>query len=188
VTGKSKVCYDRRSVGQSVLLLSSIWGPRPDFLLLSNSLRVCGSETPSLTRGRVCHLQRLLGLASGVILRSEYRGTDDHILLSQIQDSPTLRIRFPYLYPPGTGWPSYTPRHWVPFSSTPTTRQGYGGGIRPRLHTGRRDRKLPSIIIYLVGGLSCFPFSLLPSHAMSTSKQGTQYDGLLPLLSGYTFQ
>jgi hypothetical protein len=26
----------------------------------------------------------------------------------------------PYLYPPGTGWPSYTPRHWVPFSSPPT--------------------------------------------------------------------
>jgi hypothetical protein len=24
--------------------------------------------------------------------------------------------RSPYLYPPGAGWPSYTPRHWVPFS------------------------------------------------------------------------
>jgi hypothetical protein len=24
--------------------------------------------------------------------------------------------RSPYLYPPGTGWPSYNPRHWVPFS------------------------------------------------------------------------
>jgi hypothetical protein len=22
---------------------------------------------------------------------------------------------------PGTGWPGYNPRHWVPFSSTPTT-------------------------------------------------------------------
>jgi hypothetical protein len=27
----------------------------------------------------------------------------------------------PYLYSPGTGWPGYTPRHWVPFSSPPTT-------------------------------------------------------------------
>jgi hypothetical protein len=26
----------------------------------------------------------------------------------------------PYLYPPGTAWPIYTPRHWVPFSSPPT--------------------------------------------------------------------
>jgi hypothetical protein len=28
---------------------------------------------------------------------------------------PTWRARSPYLYPPGTGWPSYNPRHWVPF-------------------------------------------------------------------------
>jgi hypothetical protein len=34
---------------------------------------------------------------------------------------PTWRARSPYLYPPRTGWPCYTPRHWVPFSSPPTT-------------------------------------------------------------------
>jgi hypothetical protein len=28
---------------------------------------------------------------------------------------PTWRARSQYLYPPGTGWPSYTPRHWIPF-------------------------------------------------------------------------
>jgi hypothetical protein len=27
------------------------------------------------------------------------------------------RARSSYLYPPGTGWPSYTSKHWVPFSS-----------------------------------------------------------------------
>jgi hypothetical protein len=27
------------------------------------------------------------------------------------------------LYVPGTGWTSYTPLHWVPFSSPPTTRR-----------------------------------------------------------------
>jgi hypothetical protein len=26
---------------------------------------------------------------------------------------PTWKARSPYLYPPGTRWPSYTPRHWV---------------------------------------------------------------------------
>jgi hypothetical protein len=36
---------------------------------------------------------------------------------------PTWRVRSPYLYPPGIGWPSYNPRHWVPFSSPPTTRR-----------------------------------------------------------------
>jgi hypothetical protein len=29
----------------------------------------------------------------------------------------------PYLYSTGTGWPSYTLRHWVPFSLPPTTRR-----------------------------------------------------------------
>jgi hypothetical protein len=36
---------------------------------------------------------------------------------------PTWRDRYPYLYPSGTRWPSYTPRYWVPFSSPPTTRR-----------------------------------------------------------------
>jgi hypothetical protein len=40
----------------------------------------------------------------------------------EFETSLTLRARSPYLYPPGTGWPSYTFRHWVPFSSPPTTR------------------------------------------------------------------
>jgi hypothetical protein len=38
------------------------------------------------TRGRVCRLQLLPTLASAVIFGSESRGTDDHILLSQIRD------------------------------------------------------------------------------------------------------
>jgi hypothetical protein len=43
-----------------------------------------------------------------------------------------------YLYTPGTGWPRYTPRHWIPFSSSYDS-QGYGGGIRTRLHTGQLE-------------------------------------------------
>jgi hypothetical protein len=70
----------------------------------------------SLTRGRFCRLQLLLVLASAVLLGAESPGTRDHILLSQIRDSPNL-----YLYPPGARWPSYAPRHWVPFSSPSTT-------------------------------------------------------------------
>jgi hypothetical protein len=34
---------------------------------------------------------------------------------------PPWWARSQYLYPPGTGWPNYTPRHWVLFSSPPTT-------------------------------------------------------------------
>jgi hypothetical protein len=36
---------------------------------------------------------------------------------------PIWRARSPYLYPTGTGWPGYIPRHWVPFSSPHTTRR-----------------------------------------------------------------
>jgi hypothetical protein len=35
---------------------------------------------PSLTRGRVCSFQFLLGIASSAFLRSESHGTDEHIL------------------------------------------------------------------------------------------------------------
>jgi hypothetical protein len=36
---------------------------------------------------------------------------------------PTWRASSPYLSPPGTGWPSYTPGHWVPFLSSLTSRR-----------------------------------------------------------------
>jgi hypothetical protein len=48
--------------------------------------------TSSLRRGWVCRLQLLLAFARAVNLRSESRGTHDHILLSQIRVSPTWAI------------------------------------------------------------------------------------------------
>jgi hypothetical protein len=53
---------------------------------------------------------------------SESLRTRNHTLLSS-EVPKTWSARFPYLYPPGTGWPSYTPRHWVPFTSPLTTRR-----------------------------------------------------------------
>jgi hypothetical protein len=79
--------------------------------------------TSSLRRGCVYPLQFLLVLASVVILRSESSGTHNHILLPQIRDSPNLKAWSSYLYPPGTGWPNYTPRHWVPLQSPPATHR-----------------------------------------------------------------
>jgi hypothetical protein len=67
-------------------------------------------------------LKLLLALASEVTLRSESRATHDQILLSPIQDCQTWRARSPYLHPPWTGCPGYTPRYYFPFSSPPTTR------------------------------------------------------------------
>jgi hypothetical protein len=99
---------------------------RPTTRISIFEMNTCGYSpyvTSSITRGLVCRLQLLLVFASAVIFRSESRGTHDHILLSQIRESLTWRARSPYLYPPVTGWPSYTLRHWAPFSSPPTTRR-----------------------------------------------------------------
>jgi hypothetical protein len=112
---------DRRSVGQSVIVSNPMWGPRPN---------------SSLTRGWVCRLQLLLGLASTVIFRSQSRGTHDHSYCLRFETSATWRPRSPSIYipqehsglviSPGTGS--------LFFSSY--NSQGYSGGIRTRLYVG----------------------------------------------------
>jgi hypothetical protein len=72
-------------------------------------------------RGWVCRLQLLLALPSAFILRSESCGTDDHVLLSQIRDSPNLEGQVPVFIQPKNRVARYTPRHCVPLSSPPTT-------------------------------------------------------------------
>jgi hypothetical protein len=121
-------------------------GAKPLETRIFFQLNTCGHRpyvTSSLTRGWVCHLPLLLVLASAFILRSESRRTLDHILLSQIWDSPNLESRSPYLYPPGTGWPSYTLRHWVPFPSPSTTRRAMVEVIRTLLHTLEGESAMP---------------------------------------------
>jgi hypothetical protein len=66
---------------------------------------VCWCGEPSETRGRVCRLQFLLVLTSAVLLRSESRGTHDHILLSQIRGFPFRRL----LRLVGSRWKFSTP-------------------------------------------------------------------------------
>jgi hypothetical protein len=67
-------------------------GAQDNIFITVRQLRVCWCGALSLTRGRVCHLQLLLVLASAVIFGSESRGTLDHILLSQIRDFPFRRL------------------------------------------------------------------------------------------------
>jgi hypothetical protein len=119
-----ELLYDWRfTVNQFVLATSPLRLTTNNFIFQLIIYYYSPYVTSSLTRGWICHLQFLLGLASAVILRSEPRGTRDHILLSHIRDSPNLEGQVPYLYLPGTGWPGYTPRHLVPFSSPPTIRR-----------------------------------------------------------------
>jgi hypothetical protein len=78
------------------------WGLRPDFyycLIIAGFLY----GAPSLTSRRICLLQCTI-YNIFYCLRFETRSL--------------------YLYPPGTGWPGYTPRHWV-FEAFPSQRNSY---------------------------------------------------------------
>jgi hypothetical protein len=82
--------------------------------------------TPSLTRGRVCNLLLLLVLASAVP-----RDSIPYFIVPILETPSTWRARSPYLYSPGTGWPSYTPGHRVPFSLLLTTRRATAEVLYP---------------------------------------------------------
>jgi hypothetical protein len=92
---------------------------QPDIISCRNisvwNLWSCIYWAPSLTRGQVCNLQ-----CNHSIVRV---AQNPKPYLTVSSETPTTwRARFPYLYPPGTGWPSYTPGHWVPFTSSLSTR------------------------------------------------------------------
>jgi hypothetical protein len=77
------------------------WYSRPAIFCFQ--LQSCGhspNATSSLTRGWVYRSQLLLGLANAVILRSESRGTHDHILLPQIRGSSNLEDQVPVFISP----------------------------------------------------------------------------------------
>jgi hypothetical protein len=90
------------------------------FEISFRQLQVCYFIAPSLTRRRVCNLlyncfwalpeQSLLGRSPAELTA---------IFTVSFETPPTWRTRFPYLYPPGTGWPSYTSGHRVLLSFFP---------------------------------------------------------------------
>jgi hypothetical protein len=102
-------------------------GPQDQIFITVRQMRICLYGTTSLMRGRACRLQLLLALVSAVILGSESRGSRDHNLLSQIRDS---------LYPGGPGPRIYIPQEQGSLFVASYGLQGYGGGIRNRLHAG----------------------------------------------------
>jgi hypothetical protein len=113
---KSNLCYDRRSVGQSVLVSS----PRPVASLLkwdALSDERMGVSFTIIAGPRQCNHSRV----------------HDNILLSQIRDSPNLDGQVPVFI---------SPRHWVPFSSPPTTRRATVEIFETRLHTNFFTRRL----------------------------------------------
>jgi hypothetical protein len=77
-------------------------------------LRRFAINASSLTRKRVCNLlyNCFWALSEQSHLSRSPTELTAYLTVSS-ETPPTWRARFPYLYPPGTGWPSYTPGHWV---------------------------------------------------------------------------
>jgi hypothetical protein len=87
----------------------------------------------------------------------------------RFETPPTWRVTSPYLCPPVTGWPVYTPKHWVLFVSSYDWR-GYGGSIRLRLYTGKRPQFLLNNIYkfssYLTGNTLPLRYKAQPFNAV----------------------
>jgi hypothetical protein len=118
------------------------WDPRPQLLF---SKWTPPYVTSFLTRGWICRLQFQLVLASAIILSSESRGTQDHILLSQIRDSLNIDGPISVFISPWNRMARLYPQALGSFFVTSYDSQGYGGGIRPRLHTNALRYRVPQI-------------------------------------------
>jgi hypothetical protein len=79
----------------------------------------------------------MLDLASAVIFGSEPRGIHDHILLSQIPDSPNLEGHVPVFISPKHMVAKLYPQALRSLFVVSYDLKGYGGGLRTRLHMGQ---------------------------------------------------
>jgi hypothetical protein len=133
---------DRINLLLAVYRQSVRLGANPLRLTTSNfifHLNTCGYNpyvTSSLTRGWICCLQLLLVLASAVILESESRGSHDHILPSEIRDSPNLEGQVPVFISPRNRVARLYPQELGSLLGTSYDSQDYGAGIRPLFHRG----------------------------------------------------
>jgi hypothetical protein len=123
VTSKSKTkSYDRQSVSQSCLGVKHPSGaPRLDICYHKSVMAVLMWGAFSDKRTSL-----LFTIASGLHKRSHSQvqilwGSWPYLNHIRFRTSPTCRARSSYLYSLGTGWPSYTPWHSVPFSLPLTT-------------------------------------------------------------------
>jgi hypothetical protein len=133
---ESELLYDWRFTANQFVLGQSPLRPTTSNFFQLNTCGYTPYVTSSLRRWWVCRLQLLLVLASAEILGSESRGTHDHILLSQIRDSPNLEGQIPVFISPRNRVAQLYPQAPGSIFVASYESQGYGGGIRPRFYTG----------------------------------------------------
>jgi hypothetical protein len=117
---KLNLIHDRQSVGQSVLVPGTHLGPVTNFYFsLTFSLDSYGFVIFQGPLWREDGSVIYCTIASGPCQSShswvEVPQNSRLYFTVSFETPPTWRASFSYLYPPGTGWPSYTPGHWVPF-------------------------------------------------------------------------
>jgi hypothetical protein len=92
-------------------------GTRDQFFFLLEisfrQLRVCYFVAPSLMRGLVRNVLYNCFWALPEHSCFEVPQNLRPYFTVSFETPPTWRVRSPYLYLPGTEWPSYTPGHWV---------------------------------------------------------------------------
>jgi hypothetical protein len=141
---KSKLCYDRRPVDQSVLVSSTHLGPNSTFLLLPDSDgfvdvgRALWRQGGSIVYNCCWYCQgpspaRLMTIFYCLRLKTPPN------LQGQVSVFITPRIRVAQLYPPGTG----------SLFVASYESQGYGGGIRNHLHVGNPSLSKSKLLYYL---------------------------------------
>jgi hypothetical protein len=136
LSSESVLLYDWRFTANHFVLVPSPLSPTTTSFFQPNICGYIPHVTSSAMRGWVCRLQLLPTIASAVILGCESRGTDDHILLSQMRDSPTWRARSPVFISLRNSEAQLYPQALDSLFVASNDSQGYGGGIRTRLHTG----------------------------------------------------
>jgi hypothetical protein len=137
-----ELLYDWRfTANQFVFATSPLRLTTSNFIFQLNTCDYSPYVSSSLIRGWVCRLQLQLVLASAVILRSESRGTHDHILHYQFWNSPNLEGQVPVYISPRNRVARLYPQALGSLFVASYGSQGCGGAIRPRLHTGMNHKE-----------------------------------------------
>jgi hypothetical protein len=117
--------------GQSILMLSPHMEPKTRFLLLTDWSGFDEVGRPLWREGGYIVYNCSWPSNSAFVLGSESRGTHD-----QIRDSPNLEDQAPIFISPRNKLARLYPQAPGSLFIASYDSQGYGGGIRPRLHTG----------------------------------------------------
>jgi hypothetical protein len=156
---ESELLYDWRfTANQFALATSPLRLTTQNFFFQLNTFGYSPYVTSSLTRGWVCRLQLLLVLVSAVILGVKSRGNHDHILLSQIRDSPDLGAQVPVFISISNKGARLYPQAGVPFSSPLTTRRATVEVFGPASSRGDQYNKFSENLFRLHTFIMTIPY------------------------------